>query len=209
MLVKYPRTFHLPWSRSRTDDDKILKNVDHFIDKEVIVTEKMDGENSNLYRDYIHARSLDSKDHPSRHWVKQYHNTFKHNIPDGWRICGENLYAKHSLGYDTLPSYFLLFSIWNEDNYCLSWDDTANWAELLEIPIVPILYRGIWNEDVIKSLYPRKSEYGIESEGYVVRLANKFHYDEFKMSVAKFVRKNHVQTDQHWMHSEIIPNKLV
>lgn len=70
MRVKYPRTFHLPWSRSYTHDDKVLKHVQHFEGKEVVVTEKMDGENTTMYRDYLHARSIDSKDHPSRHWIK-------------------------------------------------------------------------------------------------------------------------------------------
>jgi hypothetical protein len=45
-------------------------------------------------------------------------------------------------------------------------------------------------------------------EGYVVRNADKFHYDDFSSNVAKWVRKNHVQTDTHWMHSTIIPNGL-
>jgi len=32
--------------------------------------------------------------------------------------------------------------------------------------------------------------------------------DEFKKSVVKWVRKGHVQTDEHWMNSAIIPNGL-
>lgn len=44
--IKYPRTFHLPWSLGATSDDKVLKNVDHFEGTCVVITEKMDGENS-------------------------------------------------------------------------------------------------------------------------------------------------------------------
>ena len=36
------------------------------IGKQVIVTEKMDGENTSMYRHRIHARSIDSLPHPSR-----------------------------------------------------------------------------------------------------------------------------------------------
>lgn len=43
--VKYPRTYHLPWSPGATDDDRIIKSADVFKDKEVVVTVKMDGEN--------------------------------------------------------------------------------------------------------------------------------------------------------------------
>ena len=45
-------------------------------------------------------------------------------------------------------------------------------------------------------------------EGYVVRLAGRFAYADFARSVAKWVRSGHVQTDQHWMYAEIIPNQL-
>ncbi|ERI09939.1 RNA ligase family protein [Aneurinibacillus aneurinilyticus] len=208
MRVKYPRTFHLPWSRSYTHDDKVLKHVQHFEGKEVVVTEKMDGENTTMYRDYLHARSIDSKDHPSRHWIKMFHSMLGVSIPEGWRLCGENMFAQHSIHYQDLPSYFLLFSVWNEQNMCLAWDETAAWAKRHMIETVPVLYRGIWNEEAIKSCYTRQSLYGGEQEGFVVRLADAFHYDDFMHSAAKFVRKNHVQTNEHWMNRPVVPNIL-
>ena len=98
--IKYPRTYHAPWSQGATNDDKIHKTMDHFLGKRVIVTEKMDGESCSFYNDYIHARSLDSVNHYTRNWVKQFHaNNIMGNIP-GLRICGENLYAVHSIKYD-------------------------------------------------------------------------------------------------------------
>jgi hypothetical protein len=59
---KYPKSPHLPW------------------------TEKMDGENTTIATDYIHARSLDSRHHPSRSWVKNLHGIIAHDIPLGWRV---------------------------------------------------------------------------------------------------------------------------
>ncbi|MFF2528045.1 RNA ligase family protein [Brevibacillus sp. NPDC058079] len=208
MLKKYPRTFHLPWSRSRTDDDKILRTVSHFEGKEVVVTEKLDGENTTLYRNHIHARSLDSKDHASRHWVKMLHGTISFHIPEGWRICGENVYALHSIYYEHLTSYFYVFSIWNENNECLSWDETVEWAELLGFKTAPVLYRGIWKEETVKSCYTKQSVFGGEQEGYVVRITERFPYEDFKQSASKFVRKNHVQTDQHWLSKPVVPNGI-
>lgn len=67
--VKYPKTPHLPWSEKCTDDDKKLKDIQHFIGKEVVASIKMDGENTTMYDDKIHARSLNSN-HPSQDWVK-------------------------------------------------------------------------------------------------------------------------------------------
>ena len=71
-LVKYPRTMHLPWSLGLTNDDKKIACLDAFIGQRVIVTEKMDGENTSMYSDYIHARSLNGGNHLSRDWVKQF-----------------------------------------------------------------------------------------------------------------------------------------
>lgn len=201
--VKYPRTFHLPWSRSKTDDDKILLTDDMFLNKHVIITEKMDGENTSLYADKLHARSIEMDSHESRSWIKNFWNTIKHEIPVGWRICGENLYAKHSIYYDNLESYFMGFSIWNEKNTCLSWTNTMEWFELLNITSVPILYNGIYTG---KDCIPTINE--LKQEGYVIRLHDSFSYGQFKNSIAKCVRKGHVTTDNHWKFSEIIPNKL-
>jgi hypothetical protein len=152
MYFKYPRTPHLPWSPGATSDDVYLVDVSTFEGHEVVVTLKMDGENTTMYRDHIHARSLDSGHHPSRAWVKGLHGTIAHLIPDAWRLCGENLFAEHSIHYSDLPSYFMLFSIWNEANNCLSWDETIEWAALLELEIVPILYRGRWDEKMIRTI---------------------------------------------------------
>lgn len=211
--MKYPRTFHLPWSLGYTSDDKVLKDTSCFEGKTFIITEKMDGENSTLTRDYYHARSLDSKDHPSRSWIKQFHASIKHDIPEGWRICGENLYAKHSISYDNLKSYFYCFSIWDENNYCLSWKDTVEFCNILGVehvpPLSPETLWGSGTPSMIKEyIVDVMNRDGKTHEGYVIRNAETFHFDDFKSNVAKYVRANHVTTDTHWMHSEIIPNKL-
>jgi RNA ligase len=205
--VKYQRTFHLPWSQSINKDDRVLPNVNHFKGKPVIVTTKMDGECTSMYPDYIHARSIDSKHHESRDWVKNFWNNIRWDIPSGYRLVGENIYAEHSLHYKNLDSYFMLFSIWDDTNICLSWKDTIEWAELLGVEVVPVLYEGIFDETLIKGLWD-ESKWDT-MEGYVVRLADSFPYSVFSKSIAKFVRKNHVQTTKHnWQTQPVIPNEL-
>jgi hypothetical protein len=204
-LYKYPRTFHFPWSETVASDDKVLTDISCFVGSEIVVTEKMDGENCTMYRDHIHARSIDSKSHYSRDWVKNFWNEIRYDIPFGWRVCGENLYAKHSISYFNLKSYFYGFSIWNDNNVCLSWDETIEWFELLGIVHVPVLYRGKFDVDILKKLSINKDK----QEGYVVRHKGSFRYDEFKNRVAKFVRSNHVKTDEHWMHSKVEKNLLM
>jgi hypothetical protein len=206
--VKYPRTHHLPWSASIADDDRVIESLDNFVGKRVICSVKMDGENTTLYKDYYHARSIDSKNHPSRNWAKALHARFAHEIPEGWRICCENLYAQHSIKYNDLESYLYGFSIWNDRNECLDWDTTVEWFALLGLSHVPVIYDGIFDEDKIKSLYDPKKDWETK-EGYVVRLASRFSYGEFRKSVCKFVRPSHVQTTKHWMTGQLItPNGL-
>src|SRR5680860_1154948 len=53
--VKYPRTFHLPWSPGATADDRTMADPDDaFGGAEVVVTEKVDGECTTLYLSLIH-----------------------------------------------------------------------------------------------------------------------------------------------------------
>lgn len=203
--VKYPRTPHLPWSPGATDNDRILKSCQHFEGRDVIVTEKMDGENTTLYRDGLHARSINGRAHPSQDWIRALHGRVAHEIPEGWRVCGENLYARHSVVYDALESYFLVFSVWDNRNTALSWDQTVEWSQLLGLATVPVLWRGRWAEGTVKALTINAER----QEGYVVRVTSEFGYQDFGQSLAKFVRPHHVQTDRHWKFQALVPNGMV
>jgi len=208
-FVKYPRTHHLPWSPGMHDDDKVISNLATLESApEVIATVKMDGENTSIYRDHCHARSIESEDHPSRHWVKNLWSKIRYDIPDGWRICGENLQAKHSIGYEDLPSFFLVFSVWDDLNNCLSWDETLEWIELLGLKPVPSFHRGRFDKTEIQKVFDETFDTET-TEGYVVRVTKAFQYKEFKTSIAKWVREKHVQTTKHWMRgSPIIYNTI-
>lgn len=157
-----------------------------------------------MYRDYIHARSIDSRRHPSRDWVKRLHATIGHQIPAGWRLCGENVFAQHSVSYDNLESYFYVFSIWNEENRALSWAETVDWVELLGLVTPPVLYAGTWDELLIRGIEVDATRV----EGYVVRLASAFTHADFSQSIAKWVRRDHVRSEEHWIHSTVVPNRL-
>jgi len=216
--IKYPRTKHLPWSEGITDDDKVMTNEEvcwfegcefpSSTKREVVVTIKYDGENTSLYNDHTHARSVDSRHHASRDWLKNFWSSFRYQIPDGWRVCGENMYAQHSIHYDNLPSYFLGFSVWNENNICLSWPKTLAWFDTLGITPVETIYQGEYDVRLIHKIGCHYIEEE-GAEGYVIRPVDCFHYDDFGKRVAKCVRKDHVQTDKHWMAGEVIPNGLM
>jgi hypothetical protein len=206
---KYPRTPHLPWSRGRSADDKQILNFDGFEGREVVITEKMDGENTTLYPDtYTHARSIDSKYHESRTWIKSDWASKAHRLAPNLRIAGENMFARHSIAYNDLESYFYGYGVY-AGNRCLSWDETVDLIQDFDYPTPYEYYRGMWNQAVAhqwsEHLHEIRSE---DIEGYVVRITDEFDIADFGSVVAKSVRHEHVNTDAHWMHSRIIPNGL-
>jgi hypothetical protein len=205
--IKYPRTPHLPFSPGISSDDDVIETLEYIENSYIVVTEKMDGENITIYNDGFHSRSLDGRHHHSRDWLANFHSSYiMNNIPKNWRICGEYLYAKHSILYENLPSYFLGFSIWNDQNICLSWDETIEWFSLLNIHPVPVLYTGPFDEKIIKNI-SNSLDYE-KCEGFVIRKYDQFHYNDFNKFVCKYVRKNHVQTDKSWKYKKITKNFL-
>lgn len=204
--IKYPKTMHLPWSPGLGRDDKVLNDIENFKNREIVITEKMDGENTTIAKEFTHARSINSGYHQSRSWVKRIHGSISHKIPENMRIHGENLLAVHSIPYRKLPSYFLVFGI-SVDDVMLSWDETENISKSLGLYTVPVLYKG--DSGILDKFKVESSMYDGEAEGYVVRIAEQFDLSEFSQSVAKYVRKGHVQTDDHWMNQKIVRNGLI
>ena len=47
-----------------------------------------------------------------------------------------------------------------------------------------------------------------KQEGFVVRIADAFLEAEMPVRMGKYVRDNHVQSETHWMQSELIANRL-
>jgi hypothetical protein len=212
MKRKYPRTFHLPWSEGQSSDDKTFmpEAVDAmFRGRAVVVTEKLDGENTTIYADgTTHARSLENVAHPARTWVRRFAAEVGPLLPPGWRLVGENLYAQHSIPYTRLPSYFILFGVVDDADMALAWDDVVEWSRLLDVTHVPVVWRGRWDMNPLSRLRVTHSAFGPTAEGYVIRDAGAFPMSEFSRHAAKYVRKGHVQTEKHWMHGPIVPNRL-
>ncbi|MGW6878122.1 RNA ligase family protein [Streptomyces xanthophaeus] len=203
MRTHYPRTPHLPWSPGAASDDVRADGFAGLAGREVVVTEKLDGENTTLYRDGLHARSLDSAHHPSRAWVKGLQGRIGPAIPEGRRVCGENLYARHSLPYGELDSWFYGFSVWDGE-HCLDWDQGVRFLRGLGIPTPPVLWRGTFDERALRKLKLDTAR----QEGYVVRTVAGFTRADFGRCVAKWVRPGHVQTGTHWMFAQVVPNGL-
>ncbi|WP_114952737.1 RNA ligase family protein [Sphingosinicella terrae] len=216
--LKYPRTYHLPGSPGLQNDDRRLPSLEPFVGRRIVVTEKMDGEGTTMTRVRTYPRSPDGRHHPSRDWMKAHHARKAHDIPEGWRISGEYMFARHSVAYtrelgNALPGYFLGFGIWDASNDLLDWDATLEMFELLDIPPVPVLYDGAFSEKALAGI--ASSIDPLCQEGFVVRIADRIPYPDgpgdsgrFFAAVAKWVRRGHVQTDRHWMDGPVVANQL-
>ena len=182
---KYPRTFHLPDSPGATADDRVQQDLS-WLDGELVVTEKLDGGNLTFTRDAMYARSLDSGTNPWDRPAKALWAMTSYRIPDDWRVCGESMWARRSIAYHDLPGVFVVFGIWDETNTLLGWDDTVDWAQRLELPVVPVLYRGgSLSEARTAWAAQRNAE---SSEGFVVRSAGRIAAADLPYKLLCWVR---------------------
>lgn len=206
--MKYPRTPHLPWSPGTTADDRKLSGdwFENYRGKEIVITEKLDGENNTVTRNGVYARSHAAP--TTSPWTRNMWGTdgiywqIKNLIAEDEEVFGENLYGVHSITYEKLPSYWHIFAV-NDGVNWYSWNDVCLMAELLEQRHVPELWRGIIETeeqlaDLVDKFAHEPSAYGSVREGCVIRLASAFPIEDFGKSVCKWVREGHVQTDEHW-----------
>ncbi|GIT90507.1 2'-5' RNA ligase [Jannaschia pagri] len=203
---KYGRTYHLPTSPGATDDDKTMSDMAHLMSaSEIVITEKMDGENTTIHAGGCHPRSLDPRPHRSRDWVKAFAAGISPALDQGERIIGESLFAQHAIAYDALPSYFLGFAV-IQSGTVLGWDETLARFEGLGITPVPILHRGPPSVGVIDTTVGSLDL--TRQEGLVVRVAGSFPEAQQDRYLGKWVRAGHVATDVHWTKGPLVPNRL-
>lgn len=201
----YPRTPHLPYSPGGTSDDKRLESSEHFLNKHVIITEKLDGGCTLLQDGQVYARSVNvGSSHESFDFIKRIYAE-KCNVCPGLKhfsLYGENLYAVHSIEYKKLFNPFYLFHVLFSGNFW-GWDGVKGFASTYGFLTVPEIFRGtfktetqlqIWMEENIKN----ESVFGGPREGFVIRTSGAFEFADFKKNMAKYVRPNHVQTDERW-----------
>jgi hypothetical protein len=198
---KYDRTYHFPFSKGAKNDDKISFDWQGILEKELIITEKLDGENTCLKADGVYARSHAA---PTRNpWAENMWQIWFNAKPylGDLEIFGENLYGVHSIEYSKLPAYFFVFAIRDGDTW-LSWDEVTFYAQALDLPLAPVLARGHFTEqhltNTILEYVNQPSTFGGAMEGVVVRNVAAFEPAFFYQNVLKYVRENHVQTDEHW-----------
>jgi len=159
---KYPHTPHWPHSEGVHRDDTYHSDPTIFLGKEVVVTEKMDGGNTCLFRGDVYARSVAAPTTDSWFAMVKKHHAWKTKDPyfQDIAIYGEDLYGIHTLKYYPLAEdqtfyVFALRSTYDPDtdilalykNYFYSWDVVIICAEKLPAPTIPIVHRGVFESE--------------------------------------------------------------
>ena len=204
VINKYPRTYHFRFSPEVHSDDKIQNDISNLIGKEVVILQKLDGGNGTLKKGGPFARSHSTKTLcETFNYIKSVHQAPKEHLMGDLNYHGENMFAKHSIYYDELEDYFYLFGV-SDDKSFFHWDDVLKEAKKLYFKVVPEVFRGIISsekelQEIIEFEMKKDCPLGGDAiEGFVVRTVVGFKKEEFSKHVVKYVRKGHVQTDEHW-----------
>ena len=200
---KFPSIGHWPASASVQRDDTYYSQPEFFVGREVVITEKLDGGNTCLFRGEVYGRSVATPSHAGWMAMVRKHHAWKTRAQPAV-YYGEDLYGVHSIEYAPLheEQTFRLFAVRVDDRF-LSQDEVAAEAVRLGLPSVPELFRGRFASLPEITAWFRAhiglpSPLGPTREGFVLRVAEGFAAADFARSVCKFVRPNHVQSDRHW-----------
>ncbi len=212
------KTFHVPWSEGTDSTDR--KNWDYWTDiqqgiKELVFTEKLDGQGSCLNEFGVFARSHAApSDKPWDDYLKVKHAQIVSDLKgDHIELFGESMYAIHSIEYPRLDEHFKLFAVRQLDKW-LGWEE-VNWlAGIFDLSVVPVLERrpveGLTETELkqkVQAMALRPSTFGsydiltdtpATMEGVVFRNVEAYPVDQFVQNVFKIVRKGHVKTDERW-----------
>lgn len=182
---------------------------------ELVITEKCDGGNVTYTREGLYARSHSGPpSHPSFNLAKVTAAQIRYQVPENISVFCEYCYAIHSIEYGALPGYSLVFGVRDDSTLTWwDWDSVGAMAGELGLPTVPELYRGVVKTELellklTTSLAVQGSSFRGLREGVVVRRAGSFSDEEFPSALGKWVRPNHVQTDDHWMYQAVRAQRL-
>jgi len=250
-LHKYPRTPHLEGSRLQPGDEG-LESVSFLSirGRYIVCEEKLDGAQAGLSFDESGKLWLQSRGHYLTGGVREKHfNLFKQwanahaaalreVLGSRHVLCGEWLYAKHTIFYDQLPHYFHEFDVYDrETDAFLSTERRRQLLAGLPLVSVPVLWHGTPGtlDDLVSLVGPSRykgpawrerltmtcAERGLELErvwketdflDLMEGLYIKAEEDGHVVGRYKWIRASFLTTvvdsGTHWLKRPIVPNLL-
>ena len=250
-IRKYPRTPHIEGSRLQPGDEDLSQILFETIaGKHLVIEEKCDGANSAISFDKDGQLLLQSRGHyltggyRERHfnfmkqWTTVHAEGFYKVLGSRYIMYGEWMYAKHTIFYDALPSYFLEFDILDRESGAFL-DTPTRQAMMADLPVVsvPVLGEGVYQrkEDMLKllgqscfvtgnqkkNLIDAADKLNLDAEracretelsGLMEGLYIKVEENGEVIDRMKYVRAAFLQcvdfSESHWIERPIIPNQL-
>lgn len=222
-FVRFPHTPHLAWlGEGSPRDDKVLQpnEVSALLAGDVVVEEKLDGANIglSLARDgSLRAQNRGqylAEPHAGQFarlpaWLALHGDALSSTLTHNLILFGEWCAARHSLDYTALPSWYLLFDVYDraEGRFwsSLRRNTLASGVGLVTVPQV---LHGETTVTALKQLVAAKQSHYREGplEGVVIRRESA----DWCESRAKLVRPDFTQAiDTHWRKRALVWNRIV
>lgn len=216
-FFRFPNTPHLLWlGEGQPRDDKILSDAEvaALLQDEVLIEEKLDGANLGISLDeqgelraqnrgqYL-PQPFSGQFSRLNSWLGQHGENLRQTLTPDLILFGEWCAARHSLDYDRLPDWFLLFDVYDrEAGKFWSLEQRNRLARELHIATVPLLKRTrVTRDQLIRLLDNTHSQYRRgKVEGIVIRCDSSLWCE----NRAKLVNREFVQAiDDHWRNRVI------
>lgn len=221
-FFRFPNTPHLLWlGQGLPRDDKILSNqeIATLLQDEVLIEEKLDGANLGISLDSQNELRAQNRGQylPQpfsgqfsrlNSWLGQHGEILKQTLTPELILFGEWCAARHSLDYNQLPDWFLLFDVYDRKaGRFWSVERRNALAQALNFTTVPLLKRTrITRDQLVQLLDDTQSRYrNGKVEGIVIRSDSPLWCE----NRAKLVNREFVQAiEDHW-RSRVIEWNLV
>lgn len=221
-FFRFPHTPHLAWLSPGTPrDDKVLAadEAAALLAGEVIVEEKLDGANLGISLAEDGALRFQNRGQYLRppfagqfrrlsDWIATHEEALRSDLSPGLMLFGEWCAARHSVAYDRLPDWLIVFDVYDrsEDQFFSTARRDAL-AERLSLAVVRTVSRGRTTlADLTRRLHAEPSRYREGPiEGFVIRMQT----SDWLLARAKLVHPGFVQSiDDHWRRRRIEWNRV-
>lgn len=221
-FFKFPHTPHLFWlGTGEPRGDKLLSadEADRILAHELIVEEKIDGANLGISvnndGEFFFQNRGSYLDKPYRgqysrltSWFSLHQNGLMNSLSPDLILFGEWCAAKHSIKYDHLNDWFLLFDVYSKVDRSF-WDTSRRdeFAREASLSTTPRIAGGVFTrEKLVSFLMSGKSRF---RDGTVEGLVVKTEANGFCTSRAKIVRPDFIQQiEEHWSARRLEWNRI-
>ena len=220
VLYKFPSTPHLTWLGQETvRGDKVLtlSEAKKFLSGLVVLEEKVDGANLGLSFDQVSQLRFQNRGNwlagkftgqweRLRGWAAEHEAVLGENLPRGHILFGEWCAIKHSIRYDCLSDWFLVFDVYDcAEQKFWSAKRRDSLAAAAHLATVPRISKGLFSMDDLQTLLDGRSNlYVGPREGIYLRRED----ENWLLDRAKLVHAGFTQAiSDHWTRHSFVSNK--